>query len=229
MRKHLLKRPSPAMVVACLALFVALSAGGYAATGGNFILGQANSATSQTSLTAPVGGGKVLQLTNTNTAAGAEGLGITVGSNKAPIRVNANAGKAANLNADKLDGKDSTQLSPASGDGRTADLALNGTQLVLSTNITTAGPSTLLASAALQLDGNGDELVLCIFAFDNLGFSPQYLTRIVETGRPIDVTSFSIVWAQGVGAGAHTVDLRCNSDPGTAVVDNAGMTVSAHL
>jgi hypothetical protein len=109
MRKHL-KRPSPAMGVALIALFIALGGTTYAATGGNFILGRPNTATTPTSLTAPVAGGKVLQLTNTSTAAGAEGLGITVGANKAPIRVNSTAGKAANLNADKLDGLDSTSF-----------------------------------------------------------------------------------------------------------------------
>src|SRR3954452_18616589 len=103
MRKHL-RRPSPAMGVALIALFVALGGSTYAATGDNFILGQPNSASNQTSLTAPVstatvGGNKVLQLTNPSTAAGAQGLGITVGANKTPIFVNANAGKATNLNA----------------------------------------------------------------------------------------------------------------------------------
>jgi hypothetical protein len=114
MRKHL-KKPSPAMIVACLSLFIALSGVTYAATGGNFILGNPNTATSQTSLSAPVAGNaqgpkSVLQLTNTSTAAGAEGLGITVGANKAPIHVNSTAGKATNLNADKLDGLDSSAL-----------------------------------------------------------------------------------------------------------------------
>ena len=70
--RHHIRRPSPAMAVALLALFIALSGTTYAATGGNFILGNANSANRQTSLTAAVngatpGGGKVLQLTNTST------------------------------------------------------------------------------------------------------------------------------------------------------------------
>jgi hypothetical protein len=50
----------------------------------------------------------MLQVTNTSTGSGAAGIGITVGANKAPLTVNANAGKATNLNADKLDGVDST-------------------------------------------------------------------------------------------------------------------------
>jgi hypothetical protein len=108
-------RPSPAMGVALVALFVALGGTAYAATGGTFILGQANTATSQTSLTAGVAGTttgprSVLSLRNTSTASGAEGLGITVGANKAPIHVNSTAGKATFLNADKVDGKNAAEL-----------------------------------------------------------------------------------------------------------------------
>jgi hypothetical protein len=44
-------RPSPATVLSTIALFVALSGRGYAATGGTFILGHSNSAGSQTGLT----------------------------------------------------------------------------------------------------------------------------------------------------------------------------------
>ena len=67
-------RPSHANV--CLpSLFVALGGTTYAATGGNFILGKANTASTQTSLTAsPSFAGKALQLTNTNTGAGATAL-----------------------------------------------------------------------------------------------------------------------------------------------------------
>jgi hypothetical protein len=112
MRKHLGKRPSASLVISCLALFIALGGTTYAATGGNFILGRANSAGAQTALSAPIAN-KALQVTNTSTAAGASGIGITVGTNKAPLAVNATAGKATNLNADKLDGKDSTAFANA--------------------------------------------------------------------------------------------------------------------
>jgi hypothetical protein len=252
--RHLFKRPSPAMIVACLSLFVALSGVTYAATGGNFILGRANTATNQTSLTAGVssstaGGGKVLQLTNSSTAAGAEGVGITVGTNKAPIRVNLTAGKAANLNvdrldgldstaflrttgkaadADKLDGLDSAQLSPAAGDGRTADLALIAfePQTVLSANITTARPAALLVTAAVDLShlGTSAAVVECWLRFDNSANSPIYATTV--QGQAHD--TLPLVWAPGVGAGTHTVELRCTG-PTDLIVDDAGMNVSAHV
>ena len=56
--------PSPAMLVALVALSVALSGTAIAATGGSFGLGQPNTATSQSALTANEAG-KALQITNT--------------------------------------------------------------------------------------------------------------------------------------------------------------------
>jgi hypothetical protein len=102
-----MRKPTSALVISVIALFVALGGAGVAATGGNFILGKANSATSTTSLSAPIGG-KALQVSNTSTMAGASALGLSVASGHAPLVVSSGAGKAYNLNADKLDGIDST-------------------------------------------------------------------------------------------------------------------------
>src|SRR6478736_1159798 len=105
-----MKRPhiSPALLLSLLALFASLSGTAWAATGGNFILGQANNATTQTGLTANFAG-KTLQLTNTSTATGATPLGLTPGAGRPPL-VTPSSTKVTNLNADKLDGLDSTQL-----------------------------------------------------------------------------------------------------------------------
>src|SRR5581483_8021544 len=104
LRRHL----SPPMVVALLALFVALAGTTWAATGGNFVLGQPNTAKTPSSLSAPVAGSKALQLTNTDTtAAGSTALGLSVAGGHPPLVVNSSA-KVANLNADWLDGSDST-------------------------------------------------------------------------------------------------------------------------
>ena len=50
---RMFRRPSPAIVISLLALFIALGGAGYSATGGNFILGRSNSASSQSALVAP--------------------------------------------------------------------------------------------------------------------------------------------------------------------------------
>jgi hypothetical protein len=95
-----------ANTVSVIALFVALGGTTYAATGGNFILGQSNTASSKTSLSAAIAD-KALQLTNTKTAAGATALGLSVASGHSPFTVNSGT-KVTNLNADKLDGQDSS-------------------------------------------------------------------------------------------------------------------------
>jgi hypothetical protein len=105
-----MRRPSPAFILALIALFVALGGAGMAATGGDLILGKANSATSTTSLSAPVAG-KALQVSNTSTNAGATPLGLTAAPGHAPFTVNTST-KVANLNADTLDGKDSAYFLP---------------------------------------------------------------------------------------------------------------------
>src|SRR5262245_12433218 len=56
------------------AVALALVAGGGAANGGNLILGQANSATAQTSLTGTVGGNAQLRVENGAVAAGSSAL-----------------------------------------------------------------------------------------------------------------------------------------------------------
>src|SRR5690349_8163638 len=106
MRQGLRSHLSFANVVSLVALFAALGGTTYAATGGNFILGKPNSASSTSSLTAPVSG-KALQVNNTSGGAGATALGLNVASGHAPFTVNSGT-KVANLNADKLDGVDST-------------------------------------------------------------------------------------------------------------------------
>jgi len=87
-----------------MALVFGVATTALSATGGNFILGQANVAKTASKLTANVAA-PALTLVNNSTAAAATALNITVPAGKAPLKVNATAGKATNLDADKLDGK----------------------------------------------------------------------------------------------------------------------------
>src|SRR5437899_1648391 len=77
--------PSPSMIVALAALFIALGGVGVAATGGNFILGQSNSADQPTALgvstlpdptTCPAPC-PALRVSDTSTAANAGGIVAT--------------------------------------------------------------------------------------------------------------------------------------------------------
>jgi len=94
-----------------LALVFGMASMAFGANGGNFILGSLNNtATAITKLTGTVGGGPALQVSNPSTTTGSRALDLQVATGKAPITVNSTSGKATNLNADKLDGKDSTTI-----------------------------------------------------------------------------------------------------------------------
>jgi hypothetical protein len=115
------QKPSAAMIVGLVGLFVGLSGVGIAANGQSLILGKAdNSATLKTGLSAPIDD-RALQVTNTNTGTSATALGLKVAAGHPPLFVNSEAGKATNLNADKLDGIDSTGFLPKAGKAADAD------------------------------------------------------------------------------------------------------------
>jgi hypothetical protein len=135
-----------ANVVGYIALFIALGGTTYAATGGSFILGNPNSASSTTSLSAPVAG-KALQVTNTSTGASATGLGLNVASGHSPFTVNSGT-KVTNLNADKLDGIDSTGFLP-SGNVKSLRFIPGGC-----VNATDPGCSTTFSLGGLSLEAS---------------------------------------------------------------------------
>jgi hypothetical protein len=93
-----MRRPSPATLIALVALFFSMSGVAYAATGGNFILGKANSAKAVTSLT------------NKNGTA----LSLSSAAADPPLTVG-NSVQVPNLNASELDGQSSSSFLPASG------------------------------------------------------------------------------------------------------------------
>jgi hypothetical protein len=105
-----------ALIAAVVSAVVSASAA--VATTSNFILGSttANLPDAPTAVTAKnisLGGlnAKMLQLTNNSTGSSATALGLTTPSSRPPMIVNSQA-KVANLNADKLDGIDSTGFQP---------------------------------------------------------------------------------------------------------------------
>src|SRR5262245_19935452 len=116
-----MRMPSAATILAATALFISLGGVAVAASGTDFILGRNNTAKAKTSLTAPVAG-NALQITNT--LPGGSALGLSVDSGSPPFTTNSST-KVPNLNADLLDGQNST-----------AFLGINGT-----------------AANALKLDG----------------------------------------------------------------------------
>lgn len=103
-----------------LAVVFGAASAAFGTNGGNFILGQLNKATAITRLTANVEGNPALQLTNNNPAAGSRALHLNAFSGRAPLTVNETAGKATNLNADKVDGSEGEMWAQINENG-TAD------------------------------------------------------------------------------------------------------------
>jgi len=98
-----------ALVAAVVSAFVA--AGAAVATTKTFVLGTSNTVDAASTVTAGAAGlnAKMLQLTNNSTGSAATALGLTTPGSRPPLIVNSQA-KVANLNADKLDGVESTQF-----------------------------------------------------------------------------------------------------------------------
>jgi hypothetical protein len=144
MRQRIRSHLTFANIASLAALFVALGGTTYAATGGNFLLGKPNSASSPTSLTAPVAG-TGLRVTNASTHEGATALGLNVASGHAPFNVNSGV-KVANLNADKLDGLDSTAFYPSAN---AKSFRFDASHCV---NPTDPGCSTSISFGGLKLD-----------------------------------------------------------------------------
>jgi len=115
-----------------LAMVLGLASAAFSATGGNFILGKSNSANAPTTLVGQIVDTtkSALVLKNPN---GGSALQLQVNSGIAPMKVPATAGKATNLNADKLDGQDSTAI----GRELWAVVGSNGT-LVRSNGVTSS-------------------------------------------------------------------------------------------
>jgi hypothetical protein len=94
-----------------LALTVGVSSTALAETGigATFNLGQTNTVNAISKLVGSIAGPS-LQIDNNSTNAAATALDLQVEAGKAPMKVSANAGKATNLNADKVDGRDANGL-----------------------------------------------------------------------------------------------------------------------
>jgi hypothetical protein len=190
--------PSPSFVVSITALVVALGSAGYSATGGNFILGQANSASTQTALSASLNG-RALQLTNTNTGGSAAALGLNVAAGHPPLAVNS-AVKVANLNADKLDGLDSTQFPRTSvvsfnlapgADSAPIALPANRPVLVMGVTTTTGyqgvGQVTLLRAPGQFIEWTGLDSPISSGIASGFSPAPGYHIVYIDFNHKVDI------------------------------------------
>ena len=158
MNRLMRRYPSPSLVVSIIALVISLGGAGYSATGGNFILGRANSASTQTRLVTPLAGA-AFRVDNTSTATNATGMTVITNAARPPLVVNSST-KVRNLNADRLDNLDSSQFprkvvvsyNLVSG-ADSAPINLPANQPVLVMGITTSGDRGVGLVTLLRVPG----------------------------------------------------------------------------
>jgi hypothetical protein len=177
--------------------------------GGVFNLGKSNSVGATTTLTGSTKGAQ-LQVTNSSKDPAAAGVAITVSAGTPPIKVSSNT-KVRNLNADSLDGQDSTafQHSITGGCG-------NGTAIaqIASDGSVTCSSSAILAIAQTPAAGTGT----------NQAFFPSHLLLFFDCSDPATAVTFhdngsigaTLNWMFSQGGTTSTVNATGSSlDPGT--------------
>ncbi len=190
-----------------LALIFGLASTALSTTGGNFILGEANVATTVSRLTASVAG-PALTLVNNSTQAAATALNISVASGKAPMKVNVAAGTATNLSADELDGKDSDEIlpfvraqkdvAPDSTQPQTEDSATANT---VSITAPTDGFFVISGSMEFANFSSADQVFILRAKIDGAQTAGEAAVKL----RPNDIVTQAFNVTVPVSAGQHTV------------------------
>jgi hypothetical protein len=236
-KRLLRRRPAPGTIMGGLALFITLGGVGYAATGGNFLLGNANTAGNTSALSSGVTTGPTLSAVNTG---GKSAARFTANAGIAPFSVS-NTTKIGNLNADLLDGLDSTSF--LRSDHLAADTdsgtctADSGRGICAIFTLGLAHPGRLLLNATgswytVRLDDDSgpgsatdDPLRVqgfCRFYVDNAPIvTGQYMgerhpsssatpTHLSNSPGTMGLTALS----QNLGAGLHSAYVACTESDG---------------
>jgi hypothetical protein len=190
-------RPSPAMIVALLGVFLGLGGVGLAATGGNFILGQSNSAANTTSLTSGISTAPTLSLTNSG---GRPAARFTVNGGAQPFTVS-NGTKIENLNADRLDGVGASAFLPSSG---TVTVSYSGADFVPQNSPPlTLAPTGVGTTAQLQSSSTGTWYV----------FVPVDVPMSLF-GKTLKLKSVQVCYLAGGSSAITSTDLRDDGSGG---------------
>ncbi len=175
--------------------------------GATFNLGQANTVNAISKLVGSVAGPS-LQIDNNSTNANATALDLQVEAGKAPMKVSATAGKATNLNADKVDGKDANQLVRVASFG--GQSPLNGPIGTVATTINAPAPGFLVIAASSDLrNGFESDIAHCFIEVNNepTDGSDRFMELNAQQGNVNRDEDCSTNTVEPVAAGTHTVEL----------------------
>jgi hypothetical protein len=202
------------LLVVILALTRATASIGVAGSGvgGVFNLGVTNTVNAITKLMGSVAGPS-LQIINSSTGTGATSLELRVAPDKPPLKVNRTT-KVTNLNADLLDGNESTQLAPilrAQEDATAFGNTVTGTTEVNSVPIEVPVDGVMMISGTVYV--NSFEEVSAIDYILNpkvdgsdatpFGWGAYHSASV--NGAPGSRFTLSYTVSQPVSAGSHTV------------------------
>jgi hypothetical protein len=184
--------------------------------GGVFNLGKTNTVNAITKLTGSVAGSS-LQIINSSTDAAASALDLRVASGKPPLKVNSTT-KVANLNADRLDDKDSTELAPilrAQQDDFASGQVVTGTTEVNSVAIQAPVNGVLMISGTAYVNSFEPAAIEYVLnpKIDGSNATPAgwgaYHSADVGDpsggGAPGSCFTLTYTVSQPVNAGSHTV------------------------
>ena len=226
-------RPSPALVISLIALFVSLGGVGYAAvtiTGKNV---KNSSLTGKDVKNSSLTGSDVKNSSLTGSdikndkLTGSDVLESSLG--KVPSATGADSANTANSagNANTVGGKSPAQLRPTSAFGQSGVAAIPVTTgtTVATTTINTASAGTLQATGSVEIQGTvTNPPSQCRIEIDASPASLLY----ENVGDAVATTSENTIAVNGsrsgVPAGTHTVSLLCTALSGTIVADDAAIS-----
>ena len=239
--------PSRAMAVALLAVFLAVGGRSAYAAASSFLLNTTNTSTAQTALDGSAVVGPALQITNTNSQKGSTALALNVAAANPPFTVNSTK-KVVKLNADKLDGIDSTGFVQGSEHALANRISLTvplnqntgatvltipgfGTLSVNCSDLTTAGQINENYLSFTNTSGQSldvDRLEM----YSDLDNTPTKLTEDVLSPGATDATDFSFVATAGGQIAYSHAEYQIGAGTGSGstlatIVANVTMTLGA--
>jgi hypothetical protein len=208
-RRALARGHSPATLISIVALFIALSGTAYAATGGTFILGKANSASAVSSLT--------------NTAGTALRLSSKAGT--PPLAVSSTA-QVSNLNASLLGGNAASSFVQGSGKLASATSTLNNQATGFL--VGTYPDESFYLEVSCDPTGHGSGAEILLYDSSSQSASGYEMTSTFNSFIPIAGGSNLVVFPAGSGgmltmqlvSGARVMTFTANDSflPGTTDV-----------
>ena len=132
-------------------------------------------------------------------------------------------------NSEKLANLAAAQIGPAASVDSGVDITLTGDfQVVLSTELTTAASSRILATGVVELNttGGDDDVGRCHLRIGGED-GPTYISDVPDAST--DRQTLTSIYGALVGAGTHAIELLCNANNVDVESEKAGIVASAHL